>query len=379
MIENNDKNVYILGAGFSAEAGLPLMNDFLDKARNLWKVKYPEFAPVFEYQRNLLSASRTIAHNVDNIEELFGLIELNIDVEESEKTSQTRAALLDLICKTIIEYDATKHLDASNSIRIPITNVDKSSLIDNKLYSGMYLSEDSHSYKVDIYRYFSGLVTRLLEEHVEVTDTVITFNYDTVLDKILKRFPISIDYVINRDRIPPTVKRIKLLKMHGSIGFFHHETCKKIQIINDYEPESTLICPSCSEELSQSSPLIVPPTWNKSAYRDSVLQIWKECYEELKTARRIIVIGYSLPETDVFFKHLLTLALSQNDFLDKFIVVDISQEVDKKFRSLVYNKFQRNYRFIDKGLKEFLFYNFSPHANWFAEKAYTRHDINYNI
>ena len=44
--------------------------------------------------------------------------------------------------------------------------------------------------------------------------------------------------------------------------------------------------------------------------------------EAIQRATRICIIGYSMPETDSFFKYLLTLGLAENDQLYKLIVVD---------------------------------------------------------
>lgn len=51
--------------------------------------------------------------------------------------------------------------------------------------------------------------------------------------------------------------------------------------------------------------------------------VWKKAVEAIKTATRICVIGYSMPETDAFFKFLLALGLAENDRLYKLIVVDL--------------------------------------------------------
>ncbi|MBI4838658.1 MAG: hypothetical protein HY806_05855 [Nitrospirae bacterium] len=53
---NNDKNVYILGAGFSKELGLPLQDDFLLVAKEVYfkdPSQYNHFKRVFDYQNSL--------------------------------------------------------------------------------------------------------------------------------------------------------------------------------------------------------------------------------------------------------------------------------------------------------------------------------------
>src|SRR5580692_8277985 len=68
--------------------------------------------------------------------------------------------------------------------------------------------------------------------------------------------------------------------------------------------------------------LLVPPSWDKSEYSRIMQPVWKKAVDALKAATRICVIGYSMPETDAFFKFLLALGLAENDRLYKLIVVD---------------------------------------------------------
>jgi hypothetical protein len=90
---------------------------------------------------------------------------------------------------------------------------------------------------------------------------------------------------------------------------------------------------------------------------------------ELSKATRICVIGYSMPETDTFFKYLLTMALSRNHQLYKLIVVDFSDKrsalgkaisnsespLYSRYESLLDPLFKsRRFRFFDDGLDRFL-------------------------
>jgi hypothetical protein len=51
--------------------------------------------------------------------------------------------------------------------------------------------------------------------------------------------------------------------------------------------------------------------------------VWNQAVNALKTANRICVIGYSMPETDTFFKFLLALGLAENHRLYRFVLVDL--------------------------------------------------------
>ncbi len=75
------------------------------------------------------------------------------------------------------------------------------------------------------------------------------------------------------------------------------------------------------------------------------------------------MIGYSMPETDAFFKFLLTLGLAENDGLYKLIVVDrvlqapTADEVtiEKRWRNMLEGVFvKRRFHFFDRGVAEFM-------------------------
>jgi hypothetical protein len=227
-------------------------------------------------------------------------------------------------------------------------------------------SANSNYVDIDSYLYFGGIVTGLMQDdcpdglyNINLKDTVISFNYDMVLDRVLDKhiFPLAIDYVVNRqyfNLVDPHHKspayrlpRLKLLKMHGSIGFKVCKTCGIVVADNNKAPDQCVVCKS---DLSENSSLIIPPTWNKGEHRDHVNEIWKESFKELSNARRIIIIGYSFPETDVFFKHLLGVSLSKNKKLEKFIVVDPNEKVGEKFRNMMNPNFRdRNFRYFQVG------------------------------
>jgi hypothetical protein len=57
-----------------------------------------------------------------------------------------------------------------------------------------------------------------------------------------------------------------------------------------------------------------------------VQPVWEHALKELRSAYRIIIIGYSMPETDTFFKHLLVLALAENEEIQELIVINPAKD-----------------------------------------------------
>src|SRR6185312_10135630 len=71
-----DRNVFILGAGFSCAAGAPLVNNFLDLARELYDDPTSDlddgereiFGRVFEFRQAMSRAREKMTIDLDNIE-----------------------------------------------------------------------------------------------------------------------------------------------------------------------------------------------------------------------------------------------------------------------------------------------------------------------
>ena len=102
-----DHNVYILGAGFSRDAGAPLIHDFLDRARELFddpdsdldSQERGQFEQVFKFKREVAKAREKFRIDLDNIEQLFGLVEMSQRL--GSEVPATRDATVYLIAKTL--------------------------------------------------------------------------------------------------------------------------------------------------------------------------------------------------------------------------------------------------------------------------------------
>jgi hypothetical protein len=60
---------------------------------------------------------------------------------------------------------------------------------------------------------------------------------------------------------------------------------------------------------------IVPPLWQKSFDKDPYTSIWQRTRESLSRTKALFVIGYSMPETDVFTQAALRIDVRALDFL----------------------------------------------------------------
>src|SRR5262249_24599334 len=95
-------------------------------------------------------------------------------------------------------------------------------------------------------------------------------------------------------------------------------------------------------------PVIVPPTWNKTQYHQQIGAVWSQAAKHLSEAENIFVIGYSLPDTDLFFRYLYSLGTVGDTLLKRFWVFDPDKSsVSKRFERLLGETAKARFRAVD--------------------------------
>ncbi|MCI0439983.1 MAG: hypothetical protein L0177_12760, partial [Chloroflexi bacterium] len=164
----------------------------------------------------------------------------------------------------------------------------------------------------------------------------------------------EIDYGLDAFR-----SNTSLLKLHGSLNWGMCPGCKTIvpwrleeyfsnhQWRYDSEKNSPLrlvigshLTEGGHQHCDQSvnpEPVIVPPTWSKGEHHAALKNVWSRAAYELGEAENVFVSGYSLTETDSFFRYLFALGSVGMTRLKRFWVFDMDQSgvVEKRFRNLL--------------------------------------------
>lgn len=328
--------VFILGAGASKECGAPLMADFLDVAQNLTRTgnvndKKEHFENVFRAIGALQSVHSKAKLDLTNIESIFTALEISNVLKklpgvEPENIQNVIASLKEVIVKTL---EATIDFPTSNS------------------YIGVPRP----------YEQFAALINYLRTEAFPTQSvSVITFNYDIAVDMALYRQGIGPDYGIPPDS--NTHSPTPLFKLHGSLNWALRKSNGGVYPLqlNQYFSKYSIqgwtnegfckipIGSQLKEYFSKHTdievepePVIVPPTWNKSDYHQALSTIWSKAAQNLSEAHTILICGYSLPETDAFFRLLYALGTVGASPLEKIIVYnpDNSGRTDDRFRQML--------------------------------------------
>lgn len=379
----SDRNVFILGAGFSADAGAPLIHGFLDRAREFFddpetrldEQERKQFAEVFRFKREVARAREKFRIDLDNIEQLFGLVEMSHRL--GSVSSETRDATVYLIAKTL---------------QLALTNNPFRPQVQMSLKTGYAAQANSFinhvrrspsggdNFETDIYTHFALLLAGKYDNQKKIavrSSTVITFNYDLVLDDALTQIGVKPGYELvdaQYDEAGSSSDVVPVLKLHGSTNWAICGGCSQIHVLGEKATTAPDVfrskpCWKCKKTGLRL--LLVPPSWDKSEYSRIMQPVWKKAVEALQNANRICVIGYSMPEADAFFKFLLTLGLAENDQLSKFVVVDLLSPaievagmrhakrkldpIDVRYKEMLEDVFvERRFKFHPQGIANFL-------------------------
>lgn len=330
-----EKIVYILGAGFSMNAGAPSQAALIREIYNLKnnpkyssKTKVKNWVNKFDdFLKHSLLVSET-AKDCFTLEDIFTPIDRSIaeNISFRDHTPKALAELRDIFNRLIIlavrsgiENSTMKH----DSINIFAKHI-------------IALSKE-----------------RLLNEKNDRV-AVITTNWDIMLDNTVHllmakepppkglKFSGVVDYCCyissldkNDESIKPGLYAIgkgrynaKILKLHGSLNWLQCPSCQRLYVKyyirwNGGYVFDKKYCRHCEKNFSmvkQDSCLLstnlVMPTFLKNLNNIQHKLIWQNAGIELSEATKVVFMGYSLPQADFEFKQLLSRMIRKDAIIE---------------------------------------------------------------
>jgi hypothetical protein len=330
------RNVFILGAGASVHAGPPLLAEFIRRARSLLMDRTRQLLYKQPIERVLLwidqlrASAYYVDFDVDNLEHVFSLAQMGKEAGVNG-TEQVYDDLTLLILETI---------DQSCGLKI----------------------QERHLEPDPIYSQFLGWIAKFAGADANPPqgepDPIITFNYDVLLDNAILSHHGRPNYGLGDE---PLAKTWPLYKLHGSLNWARHIGCehwgsRELEVLHAqpippgrhlspwaeagklpfkmathvmYETE----CPACKQK-HVLRPVVMPPTWSKSPSSAGIGRVWRHAIDAIGTATQLVIVGYSLPDTDTFFSYLMALGLKSNPGLRRVVVVnrDNSGDTEGRYR-----------------------------------------------
>jgi NAD-dependent SIR2 family protein deacetylase len=356
------ETVFILGAGASMHAGAPGMLDFLDVADRLRRTKRVPDGDVGDAFDQVLAGRAALdpvfakaSIDADNLEAVFGAFEMaQLFGQFGTFTAEEINALPNAMRTVIVET-----LELTTKYPFPT-------------------SESRYPNAPVLYDQLGHLLSEMRAKDQSVS--VITFNYDVALDYALYRRGIHIDYCLTPNtEASGHRQRIDLMKLHGSINW---TTCPQCRVVPyrfeqflqtyrwDFVEPPTAVCINfrqplvetfkhdCNGAKGDGLSVIVPPTWNKATGHREIVTVWRRAVKHLSDARHIIVIGYSLPPSDQFFRYLYALGTVSATRLEKFWLIDPDSApggAGDRFRDLLGKGVQRRFHHEPSSLTDSTF------------------------
>lgn len=308
------------------------MGDFLDVADNLWKSdrvkeKSEFYKIVFSAIGRLQAVHSKAQLDLNNIESVFNALEMARILGKFPGSQEVPV-------ESAIE--ALKQLIASTLEQTLVFPVHSQRVTPPKPYQA-----------------FADLIRHLRSEaHPQRAVAVLTFNYDLAADYAFHINGLGPSYCLDSK----DSKGVPLLKLHGSMNWAVCAKCAEVipwhlneffktfnyNFLHDaqevrFDVWSKFAKFSHCDTSVSSLPFLVPPTWNKTDHQETIRAVWQRAAQELTTAEHIFIIGYSLPETDAFFRTLYALGVVGDMPLKRIWVYnpDSSGGVEQRFRLLI--------------------------------------------
>lgn len=361
-------NIFFLGAGFSKPAGLPLgddlWTDMLEAAKS--ECLYESITnAIYEYTEYYYGKTgKKIADEEVKLEEFMSYLDIDRHLMlHGGDYSAPERPLKNLIAFVIYNY--------------------QKKITDNQFA---------------LYEKFA--------ERLSANDTIYTFNYDTILEDVLKRKSIPYRLYPYRSKYDEKAKdlivdfkdEIVIYKMHGSINWFDksdYEAWKSDWLQIDYHKEPPFMVFDGTmndkkhqlldqpirendplrnifivENLNQyfytyfqnpnrfsDEPFLIAPSSQKLINLNYLADFWGHFSNAIIPANKIVIIGFSLPDHDKYIRQPLYWLIRNFHEFGQPISGKKSKLkiVDFKKNQKEIDEFKTHYRFINEATTDFYF------------------------
>lgn len=320
--------VFLLGAGFSKDASFPLANELICFIQNHLKTSMNTRDIDFKKEFS------------DFLNEIHPSLFLNVEL--------------------FLTYIDLALLNNSVGIFTRSASTEDLRLFRRKLSGALVRAFDNAHLELKG-RFLNRNVFFKFCEQLKDGDSIITFNYDLVVEQELwlqRKWTFLDGYGLEKDindfqakfggTYPtdlPTKSLIKIYKLHGSLGWFYDDASGQIIYIGmpNYFDGRLLYCEKnllgAGAQWDEGTTFI-EPSYIKQFNCTPILDIWEKAFKIVQQSSELIVIGYSLPEADAAAQAFLSSGVRSSQ-ITSVTVVDSSPLVFDKFEILFKRKVDR--------------------------------------
>jgi hypothetical protein len=294
------KVVYVLGAGFSAPAGIPVIGNFIFRSKEQYAdkpIKYGKFKEIFDIIDGLSKIKNYANVDLYNIEMVYSLLSSRALANPSKDMD-----IFEQYIKDVVEYHQPKFEPVKKiMMRVLNGNTNESFISDaqkNSFYSKFVFGLSGkallhrHIDSVDAAfpqasgEMHAGSFTIRDNLHSDCEYSVVSFNYDQIIERASEA--LNDTYGWNGGLID-----LSPIKLHGCL-----------------------------------SGSIIPPTWNKILTVDGIKEKWIRAFEKISNANEIRFIGFSLPETDMHAKTFFSACFSESENIQRIDIICLDDKSD---------------------------------------------------
>lgn len=358
--EHPPYTAFVIGSGCAVGLGVPVMAGFLDKV-----IEDLACAQTGERQEDLYTirsfigmakgSGAYVRTDLVNIEEMYGLADMDEDLDRRTGGGSGKSDCLGHKAKEAFNRAIFRIAQGAGIELLPRSNV--------TLQNIGTIKRESHT--EPLRAYFGDKHTTLLaylclasfQDPDGSYPLFIQFNWDLALDRAIRRFMVLKTNGKATDTDPihwygkivafDYLQYPRIARPHGGINwidcqatsysdpcFSKNRKAQDCERIPDHDDNKIWLDTRAissgtnddpkpfSQETAGKHMAIVPPTWRKQATLPAYEHQWSVIRDALCGVRRLVFIGYSLPKTDLYFRHFLALALAQNNHLPKVYVVN---------------------------------------------------------
>ncbi|MBA7509846.1 hypothetical protein ES705_01818 [subsurface metagenome] len=325
------RTTIIIGAGASRGAissikpgniRLPLNRDYFDMLARFVKIEGGQ-ANKNSFSRLISFINETLltSQHYPTMEDVFNVLFMSKDIPEIFKKSRGRT-------------------------RKPGYRIEIKDFI--SLLIKLFIYIQSNHYQKKSINHYEKLVARLSGK-----DTLITLNYDTLLDVELCNFGWTpelgygfearskIKYDDIHRKPLADMNQVRLLKPHGSLNWFAKGKMSKLDDVLSRRPPSKIIMSRVPRTYNIKRERLIrffiPPLYTKFFNNKFWKGLWRRCYLSLKDAECLIFLGCSLTATDYHLSAILSRVTKERKKkkFKKIIIVDKSKKTVKRIKRLL--------------------------------------------
>jgi hypothetical protein len=335
-MQTQNHNVILFGAGASFDAGIPLMSNFVDV---MWDYAFRGKVgnnPLSDADRAIFSEANKIRDSLEsynsrasfdnrNLEDILSL--LLFEALGSKAETLRYQTVVKAVARTI---ELSSRFQYWEGIEGPAPSRDSpyhnfwSALLGGKFQRANLPALITFNYDLvferTLWEYFHYLNNSPAKPAVRSCSLKYAFGMNAFSIKKATKFFVTnqggstvdtegqgaefmTDQNIPREN---TDADIPYFKLHGSLNWSRENPL-------DHSPHLPI--------QAVEKPLILPPVFNKMNVPE-INDLWKTALETLRKAVNIIIVGYSLPQTDIYMQYFLKAAVGPNSNLQQIIVFD---------------------------------------------------------